>query len=130
MSTANQPFKNLFIVTAVIEAGTGLLLVAVPSIVSRLLLGSLLEGPVAGMVARVAGIALLSLAVACWLARSDESRAARGVASAMLLYNVAVALLLTYAGTGLRLFGIGLWPAVLLHAGMTAWCVLSLKRAG
>jgi hypothetical protein len=117
-------------VTAAIEAGTGLLLVAVPSFVSKILLGSLLEGPVAAMVARVAGSALLSLAVACWQARSDESRAARGVASAMLLYNASVALLLTYAGIGLGLFGIGLWPAVLLNLGMTVWCVLCLNRAG
>jgi hypothetical protein len=125
VNNANEPMKNLFIATAAIEAGVGVLLIAAPSFVSRLLLGSSLEGPVAVAVGRMTGIALLCLGVACWMARSDHSPAAKGVVSAMLLYNVAVALLLTYAGIGLRLFGIGLWPAVLLHVGMTVWCVRS-----
>jgi len=107
------------------------LLVAVPSFVSRLLLGSSLEGPLGATVARIAGGALLALAIACWMARSDvESRAAKGVASAMVFYNAAVATILAYAGMGLGLSSIGLWPVVLLHVGMAVWCVLSLKRAG
>jgi hypothetical protein len=36
----------------------------------------------------------------------------------MLFYNVAVATLLAYAGLGLGLFGIGLWPTVALHAAL------------
>jgi len=131
VNTASHPFTNLFTVTAALESGVGLLLVAVPSFVSRLLLGSSLEGPLGATVARIAGGALLALAIACWMARSDvESRAAKGVASAMVLYNAAVATILAYAGMGLGLSSIGIWPVVLLHVGMAVWCVLSLKRAG
>jgi len=131
VNTASHPFTNLFTVTAALESGVGLLLVAVPSFVSRLLLGSSLEGPLGATVARIAGGALLALAIACWMARSDvESRASKGVASAMAFYNAAVATILAYAGMGLGLFSIGLWPVVLLHVGMAVWCVLSLKRAG
>jgi fatty acid desaturase len=122
--------SNLLKLTAVIEAATGLGLVVMPSVVVRLLLGSPLDNSPATMLGRVAGVALLALAVACWLARDDtHSRAARGLVAAMLLYNVAVAALLAFAGVGLGLRGIALWPAVILHAAMAAWCVPCLLFA-
>jgi Kef-type K+ transport system membrane component KefB len=119
--------KNLLTVEALIEAGTGLVLVALPSLLATLLLGSSLDTPVALTVARVAGVALLALGVACWLARHDgQSRAARGLVGAMVLDNAAVVVLLVYAGIGSGLSGIGLRPVVLVHAAMTVWCAMSL----
>ena len=122
--------KNLLTVTAVIEGGTGVLLVAAPSFVSDLLLASPLEGSAALIVARLAGVALLTLTIACWLARLDErTRAADGLVTAMVLYHVGAAVLLVYAGLALQLSGKLLWPAVLLHVLMGAWCVMHvLKR--
>jgi hypothetical protein len=79
---------------------------------------------------RVAGIALFALGIACWLARDDtQSRAARGLVAAMLLYNVGTVAVLTFAGVGLRLHGIALWPAVVLHAVMAVWCAGCLRRS-
>jgi hypothetical protein len=121
--------KNLLTVTALIEGVTGLLLVTAPSFVTKLLLDSSLEGSVGLTIARLTGLALLTLTVACWLARLDrETRAADAMITAMVLYNVGAVALLAYAGIALRLSGIGLWPAVLLHAVMSAWCVLSLRK--
>ena len=121
--------KNLLTVTAGIEAATGLALLGLPSLVVSLLLGGSLDTPAALVVARVTGAALLSLGVACWLARNDEkSRAAVGVVTAMLMYNVAAVAVLAYAGIGLGLSGIGLWPAVLLHAALAAWCIACLRN--
>jgi hypothetical protein len=121
--------KSLLTVTAVIEGGTGLLLVAAPSFVTKLLLDSSLDGAVALTVARLTGLALLTLTVACWLARLDEgTRAANALVTAMVLYNVGATALLAYAGIGLRLTGICLWPAVLLHTVTSAWCVTRLVR--
>jgi hypothetical protein len=126
MRSADPQTKNLLTLTAVLEAGTGLLLVGFPSLVATLLFGSTLDAPVALTVARVAGVALLTLGVACWLARDDgQSRAAMGVMGAMVLYNVAIATVLVYAAIGLGLSSVGLWPVVLLHAVMAVWC---LKR--
>jgi hypothetical protein len=122
--------KRLLKLTAIIETATGLGLVAVPSVVVRLLLGSELGTSAAVMLARVAGAALLALGVACWLARDDtQSRAARGLVAAMLLYNVATVALLAFASIDLRLHGLALWPAVVLHTVMTVWCVGCLRRS-
>ena len=114
--------------TAGIEAATGLALLGLPSLVVSLLLGESLETPAALVVARVTGAALLSLGVACWLARNDEkSRAAASLVAAMLLYNAAAVSLFVYAGIGLGLSGIGLWPAVVLHVALAVWCIACLR---
>ena len=122
--------SRLLKLTAVIETATGLGLMAVPSVVVRLLLGSPLGTSAAVMLARVAGAALLALGVACWLARDDtQSRAARGLVVAMLMYNIPAAAVLAFAGIGLGLHGVALWPAVVLHAAMGAWCGACLRRS-
>ena len=121
--------KRLLTLTAIIEAFTGLALITMPSVVVRLLLGSLLDTSAAVTLGRVAGVALLALGVACWLAHCDEqSRAARGLVAAMLLYNVATVAVLAFAGIGFGLHGAALWPAVVLHAVMAVWCVACLRR--
>ncbi len=57
--------KTVLILAAVGEATTGVALLIVPSLVGRLFFGADLPG-VAIPVARVAGIALIALGVACW----------------------------------------------------------------
>jgi hypothetical protein len=121
--------KALLTVTAGLEAGAGLALLLAPSLAARVLLGVPLEAPAALTVARVCGGGLLALGVACWVAGDDsQSRAARGIVVGMLIYNVATALALAYAGVGFGLHGILLWPVVFLHGCMAAWCVTSLRR--
>ncbi len=89
-----------------------------------LLIGAPLETAAALSVARVAGTALLTLGAACWLARADaHTRAANGLLAAMVLYNLGVAVILGAAGIGSQADGIALWPAVVLHAAMTVWCL-------
>ena len=57
--------KKVLIFAAVAEAATGLALLIAPSLVGQLLLGEQLTG-IAIPVARVAGIALVALGIACW----------------------------------------------------------------
>ena len=123
---SSPSMKTLQTVTAVIELGAGLALLCFPSTTVALLLGSPLDTPIALTVGRVGGAGLLSLGVACWLARSDsQSLAARGLVAAMLLYDVAAVAILAFAGIGFGLRGVALWPAAALHGVMTVWCVAS-----
>jgi hypothetical protein len=119
--------STLYVATAAIELGAGLALLTCPSATAVLLVGAPLEAPASLTVARVAGAALLALSIACWLARDDaHSRAARGLLAAMVLYNFGVAVLPGAAGIRSQAVGIALWPAVMLHAAMTVWCIASL----
>ena len=116
--------KKLLTITAIMEAATGLGLLAVPAIVARLLLGATLDTPAAVTVARVGGTALLSISLACWLGRENG----RALVAAMLLYNVVVVGLLLHAALALALSGPGLWPAIALHLAFAFWCTACLRR--
>ncbi len=102
--------KKLLAFLAGAEAATGLALMIIPSLAGRLLLGAKLSG-VAIPLARVAGIALIALGVACW----PGATALCG----MLTYSALAAIYLgIVAGRG-EFAGPLLWPAVGLHAGLT-----------
>jgi hypothetical protein len=98
--------RKVLIFAAVSEVATGVALLIVPWLVGQLLLGAELTG-VAVTVARVSGIALIALGVACWPGTPLVG---------MLTYSAAVTLYLTYVGFAGGLTGILLWPAVVLHA--------------
>ena len=105
--------RQLLSLAAAIEAATGFALIIFPRAVSSLLLGADLAG--AGIaVGRVAGAALFSLGVVCWMSREDAGKTA--ALTAMLTYNLLVAAYLMYLGFGGELVGILLWPAIALHA--------------
>ena len=92
------------------EAATGVALLIVPSLVGQLLFGAELTG-VAVTMARVAGIALIGLGVACWPGPPRVG---------MLTYGAVVTLYLAYVGFAGGLAGILLWPAVVVHVILTA----------
>jgi hypothetical protein len=122
--------KELLIVSAWLEALTGVALMVSPALPVLLLVGAALDTMGGLLVARVAGAALLALGLGCWLARNDaRSQAARGLVGAMLLYNVAALSVLVHAGLGLKLSAVGLWPAVLLHLALAVWCIACLRQA-
>ena len=103
--------KKLLPLTAIAEAATGLALLIAPSLVGKLLLGAEFSG-VAVPVARVAGIALVALGVACW----PGATALCG----MLTYSALATVYLGYLAIGGRWVGPLLWPAVAVHAVPTA----------
>ena len=97
--------KKVLIFSAVAEAATGIALLIAPTLVWQLLLGEQLTG-VAIPVARVAGIALVALGIACWPGPP---------LAGMLIYSVWVTLYFGYLGFAAGLAGVLLWPAVVLH---------------
>lgn len=110
--------KCVLIFAAVGEAVTGAALLVVPSLVGQLLLGTELTG-IAVPVARVAGIALIGLGLACWPGPPRVG---------MWVYSAAVTLYLAYFGFTGGSAGILLWPAVVLHTILTALLTLATTR--
>lgn len=97
--------RKALIFAAIAEAATGLALLILPSLVGQALFGEELAG-IATVFARVAGIALIALGVACWPGPP---------LAGMLIYSAVVAAYLTYIGIAGGLGGVLLWPAVVVH---------------
>jgi hypothetical protein len=98
--------RRVLVVAALGEVATGAALLLVPSLVGHYLFGVELAGAAAA-VARVTGIALIGLGVACWPGPPLLG---------MLTYSAAVTFYLALCGFAGGLTGILLWPAVILHA--------------
>jgi len=101
--------KRVLMFAASGESAVGLALLIVPSLVGQLLLGEEFTG-IAIPVARVAGIALIALGIACWPGPPLVG---------MLTYCSVVTLYLAYLGFADGLTGILLWLAVGLHVVLT-----------
>jgi hypothetical protein len=118
--------NRLLIATAVLEAPTGVVLMTLPAVAAQLLLGTTLDAP-GLVVARIAGAALFAIGVLCWVVRNERNDVTvRGILIALLFYNVAALVVFAHAGLGLQLTGLGVWPAVTLHAALAAWCIACL----
>lgn len=124
MSPSASQHSHSRLESALLGAATGIALMVAPAPPVKLLVGAALDTTGGLIVARVAGAALLALGLGCLLARSQ---AARGLVAAMLFYNLAALAVLIYAGLGLKLSGVGLWPAVLLHLTLAVWCTACLQ---
>jgi hypothetical protein len=101
--------SRVLVLAAAAEAATGVAALLAPSLVGQLLFGAELAG-VAVTMARVAGIALIGLGVACWPGPPRIG---------MLTYSAVVTLYLVYLGFAGGSTGALLWPAVVLHVILT-----------
>jgi hypothetical protein len=102
--------STLMLVAAVGEIATGAALLLAPSLVGQMLFGEELSG-IALVVARVTGIALVALGIACWPGTPLLG---------MLVYSAVITLYLGGIGLAGIPHGVLLWPVVLLHAILTA----------
>ncbi len=117
----------LLLVTALVEAATGLSLVVLPALLLMLLFGIRQPAAETVLVARFAGGALLGLSIAAGVGSSDRpNRAQLGTIAGALVYDAAAATLLSFAGLSLGFVGIGLWPAVVFHSALAVWCLVCL----
>ena len=105
--------RLLFRISAIIEILTGLAFLAAPIVIVGLLLGGGLS-PAGVAVARVLGVALLSVGVAGWESRGQDARLAPR--AGLCVYNVGAAVVLVLLGSYGGMSGILLWPTVVLHA--------------
>jgi hypothetical protein len=125
---ARRALTPLLIVTALAEAGTGLLLLVWPALVLALLFGWRPAAPETLVMARVAGAAVLSIGVASWVASRDARTTAQlGMLAGLLTYNVVGAVVLVVAGAVSKMAGVLLWPAVVYHVALAAWSAACVR---
>lgn len=119
--------RKLLALAAAGEAATGLALLVYPLLVVQLLFGTEIAG-VGIVTSRVAGIALIALGLACWPGRDAGGSAAL---LGMLTYSLFAALYLGYLGIVGEWVGILLWPAVGVHAilsALLAWPWIKMRE--
>ena len=114
--TSRNTRSRILSFAAVVEFGTGLVLLVDPLLVGELLLGVEVSGT-ATLLGRCFGIALLALGLVCWPNR-QRAESAVPAFRGMLIYNALIALYLGYLGAAGHMHGLLLWPGVALHAGV------------
>ena len=112
------------LVAAIEAAATGAVLIVTPPLFGWLIFDAAFA-EAGHALARLTGIALLGLALACWPTSTTGGTSA---ARALLIYNVLAAIYLLYLAVGGRLVGVLLWPAVVLHAILSAFLARALLR--
>lgn len=113
--------KKVLAFAAVCELLTGLVLLIYPHVVVRLLFAGDIGGAGAVM-SRIAGIALVGLALACWPGIKTD-RELYG----MFTYSSLAMIYLSYLGATTHA-GLLLWPAVLAHLGVSVLILLFLNK--
>jgi len=97
--------------SSAIEMLTGVALILTPDLVATILLGVGLNGSGVA-IARLTGIALLCLAIACWPTDDVTAHAIR----ALFIYNLLAAVYLAYLRIGGGFVGaVLLWPVCVIH---------------
>jgi hypothetical protein len=109
----------------VMEVATGLALIVKPAVVIELLLGVEASG-MEMVIGRCFGIGLFGLVFACWPDR-QKSISSTAAFRGMFIYNALIAAYLAYLGIAGHLGGVLLWPAVAVHALVTALLVRSMR---
>jgi hypothetical protein len=110
--------------SAIVELATGLALLAVPSAVLQVLIGSPADSATA-LVARMLGAALFALGIAGWMAGATPER---GLTLAFVSYNVFATTILVLGGLAGSADGSLLWPAAALHAIASAMLITGALR--
>src|SRR4051794_20953083 len=115
---------TLLSVDAALEGATGLALMVIPAKVVMLVFGA--DLPTIGAApARLAGIAIVSLALGCWLAREKGLAAALAT---LLVYNILSGAYLAIVGIQGDFVGALLWPAFATHGIFALLIATALQR--
>jgi hypothetical protein len=112
--------------SVLIEVGTGLGLMLIPTAVLSLLVGSAIADAWLPF-GRCFGVGLLALGISCWPDR-PYTRVSPPAFRGLLVYNSLIALYLAYLASVGQWRGKGLWPAAALHAAVALQLVLVRRR--
>jgi hypothetical protein len=117
--------KQFTALTAIVEGLTGIALIATPDIIVLFLLGKPTSGPEGKITAMLAGTAILSLAVICWILR--EASGLEKLVKGLLFYNFSIMTIATYGVFWYGLTNPGLWFVILSHFVLFVWGAVTLK---
>jgi hypothetical protein len=118
--------KAFLSLTAILEGITGLALILVPTYIIPLLLSTPVEETGGIIAARIAGIAIASLALACWFSKNNKNNS--GIVKSLLFYNFAIIAIFIYAVMIYELTSQFLGLVVVAHIGLGFWGVILLKK--
>jgi hypothetical protein len=122
--------KALLNLKSGVELLTGLAIAMFPSKAVWFLFGAPLDTPGGVLLARFAGVALLTLGISCWFAGQDsQSRTAVGLVAALLLYDVSVVAIFLFARFSIGIGRFALWPAIMIHSALGIWSAICLGKA-
>ncbi len=119
--------RELLTIDAAGESLTGLALLLAPEATARFLLGA--KPNVAGaMIARICGVALMAIGIACWGARNDSgSVTGSSTLKAITFYNAGVGLLLVLFAAIAKTGSIVPWSVGVLHLALAAAFAISFR---
>jgi hypothetical protein len=118
----------LLLVTGIAEVIVGIGLLLTPGIVLVVLLGIEQAPTEILFVGRITGTAILGIGFVSWLMRNDASQASqRSLITGIMVYTVAAAVLLVYAGVFSNMVGMMLWPGAIFHTALAVWCFACLS---
>jgi hypothetical protein len=117
--------KIFLSLTAITEGFIGIALITIPNRIVLFLLGEPTIGTRGMITAMFTGVAILSLAVICWLLRDTSGH--QKLIKGMLFYNCAIISVALYGVLRFGLTGLGLWLMILSHAGLSLWGAATLN---
>jgi hypothetical protein len=116
--------RLLLTITALGEGVFGLLVLVYPPIAVQALFGLEIDG-LGIIISRIAAVALIGLAVACWPGRVPSRQQLYG----MLTYSILVTLYLVRIGIRGAPVGPFLWPAVIVHVVLIVLLIVAGVKA-
>ena len=121
--------KKFITLTAILEGLTGITLIAIPNSIVLFLLGKPTNGPEGKMMAMLAGAAILSIAVICWILR--ETLILQKLVKGVLFYNCVIITIAMYGMLCYRITNPGMWFVILGHSTLFVWggVTLFVKRS-
>jgi hypothetical protein len=118
--------KNFLKLTFLFEGFIGIALIFVPKLVVSILFETTLEGKGGIMIAMIAGAAIVSIALICWIMKEIPSNE---LVKILLFYNVAVVAIVIYGMLHLEIKGLGLWLVVVYHSVFAIWSWTLFKKS-
>ncbi|HEY9114831.1 MAG TPA: hypothetical protein VIN10_09015 [Bacteroidales bacterium] len=118
--------KTFLSITAFLEGITGVVLILVPQWIVYLLFSIPLEGTGGMIAARIAGIAIIFLALLCWFSRNEKSN--HILMTSLLFYNLAIIAIFLDAFFVHYLSGFFFWLVVLAHTALGVWGLFVMRK--